>query len=78
MSRLGRPHLGDRRVVTARLATPVEAFLQDLADQHGLDRSTVIADLAAAAAGRPDLARGLRFEAKLVGPRDDGRLPLAM
>ncbi|WP_131807285.1 hypothetical protein [Mycobacteroides abscessus] len=65
-------------MVTARLAEPVESFLQDLADQHGLDRSTVIADLAAAAAGRPDLARGLRFDAKFVSPLDDGRLPLAM
>lgn len=75
----GRPSLGERHTVTARVPIPVRDYLEKLAAQYGTDRSTVFADLAAAAAGRPDLARVLRFTAELVEPlvTEEG-LPLAM
>lgn len=75
----GRPYLGDRHVCTARVAIPVRDALDAIAAEVGTDRSTVLADLAAAVAGRPDLARHVRFEAQFLGRLDnDGGLPLAM
>lgn len=78
-ARPGRKSLGDRHVVTARVPIPVRDALQALADKFGTDRGTVIADLAAAAVGRPDLARHVRFTAAVNGAVvPDGGLPLAM
>lgn len=76
----GRPTLGDRHTVTARVPIPVRDALEELADRFGTDRSTVIADLAAAAVGRPELARRIRFTAAAVDGEivPDGGLPLAM
>jgi len=75
----GRPHMGDRHVVTSRVPIPVRDALEQLAERFGTDRSTVLADLAAAAVGRPELARRVRFTAAVDGEIvPDGGLPLAM
>lgn len=75
----GRPYLGDRHVCTARVPIPVRDALDAIAAEVGTDRSTVLADLAAAVAGRPDLARHVRFDAQFLGRLDNnGGLPLAM
>jgi hypothetical protein len=59
---VGRPGLGERRVVIATAAAVVPGALDDLAAAAGTDRSTVLADAAAALVGLPDAARRLRFE----------------
>ena len=75
----GRPHLGPRHVVTARVSIPARDGLDDLASRFGTDRSTVLADLAAAAAGFPNQARRIRFDIAAIAAvaREEG-LPLAM
>lgn len=66
-------------MVTARVAIPVRDVLDEIAAKAGTDRSTVLADLAAAVTGHPELARRVRFGAEFLGPlSDDERLPLAM
>lgn len=75
----GRPHLGPRHVVTARVSIPARDGLDELAARFSTDRSTVLADLAAAAVGCPEQARRIRFDVTTVGAvvREEG-LPLAM
>ncbi len=77
--RTGRPSLGDRHVMTARVPIPVRDEIDAIAERFGTDRSTILADLACAVTGHPDLARRLRFTAELIGPTatEEG-LPLAM
>ena len=71
--------MGDRHVVTSRVPIPVRDALEELAERFGTDRSTVLADLAAAAVGRPEVARRVRFTAAVDGEIvPDGGLPLAM
>ena len=62
VAKVGRPHLGDRHVVTARVPIPVRDALDEIAQLTGTDRLTVLTDLACCAVGRPELARLLRFD----------------
>jgi hypothetical protein len=75
----GRPHLGPRHVVTARVSIPARDGLDEIAARFNTDRSTVLADLAAAAAGLPDQARRIRFDIQIAGAvTPEEGLPLAM
>ena len=66
LNRPGRPHLGPRDVVTARLAAAVYDAIGAAAATHGIDLSKYLADVIAEHVGRPDLMRWL----------DQGLLPL--
>lgn len=85
-AKTGRPHLGERHVVTARVAIPVRDGIDVIAAEFNTDRSTVLGDLAAALVGRPDLARRILFDASVrcgsaeAALKDNGQegLPLAM
>ncbi|MDX1887906.1 hypothetical protein [Mycolicibacterium sp. 120270] len=81
--KLGRPYLGERHVVTSRMPIPVRDALDEIAALCNTDRSTVLADLACCAVGKPDLARMVRFDPQVFRPISDDVaaqevLPLAM
>jgi len=58
----GRPSLGPRHVLLTPIPAPVRDRLDALAQRVRTDGSTVLADLACSAVGRPELARVIRFD----------------
>lgn len=73
-NRGGRPSLGDRAMMTARLPVIVLRAADTAAADHGIDRTALLSDIVCFHYGRPDLMRHLPQQLLFETARDTTEL----